>query len=162
MNTALIGLGANLGDPLGALRRARGQLGALGELTAASRLYRTEAVGGPPGQPPYLNAAAELKTDLAPHELMAALLDLERRAGRVRSERWGPRTLDLDLLAYDDLKLDMPGLSLPHPRLFERAFVLAPLGEVAPEWRHPVTGQSVREALARLDRSGVEVADLSW
>lgn len=162
MNTALIGLGANLGDPLATLRRARVQLGSLGELEGASRLYQTEPVGGPSGQPAYLNAAASLRTDLAPPELLAALLDVERRAGRVRAERWGPRTLDLDLLAYGGLTLDAPGLSVPHPRLFERAFVLVPLNEIAPDWRHPVTGQSVREALAKLGRLGVQATDLAW
>ena len=162
MNAALIALGANLGDPPATLRWARGQLGPLGEVTAASRLYRTAPVGGPPGQPDYLNAALALSTDLAPPDLLAGLLDVERRAGRVRAARWGPRALDLDLLAYGGLTLRAPGLELPHPRLLERAFVLAPLSEIAPDWRHPITGQSVREALWTLDRSGVQVAREAW
>lgn len=162
---ALIALGANLGDPRGALAFARRRLAGLGEVTAASRLYRTAPVGGPPGQPDYLNAALALRTDLGAAELLRALLDVEREAGRVRRERWGPRTLDLDLLGRGDLVLDTPDLVLPHPRLLERAFVLAPLAEVAPRWRHPVAGVTVEAALAALGpgaRAELEALTLDW
>ncbi len=127
-----------------------------------SGLYRTAPVGGPPGQPDYLNAALALHTDLAPQALLAALLDIEARAGRVRAERWGPRVLDLDLIAHGDLVLDAPGLTLPHPRAFERAFVLAPLADIAPDWRHPTLGRSVREALARLDQGDLPGPPEPW
>lgn len=156
---ALIALGANLGDPLSALRQARTVLADLGEVTATSWLYRTAAVGGPQGQPDYLNAALSLDTPLSPQALMLALLGAEALSGRVRLERWGPRVLDLDLIGYGDAVLNTPRLTLPHPRAFERPFVLAPLADVAPEWRHPATGETVQSALARLGGSGLQRLD---
>jgi len=131
----------------------------LGEVTATSWLYRTAAVGGPSGQPDYLNAALSLDTPLSPQALMLALLGAEALSGRVRLERWGPRVLDLDLIGYGATVLATPRLTLPHPRAFERPFVLAPLADVAPEWRHPATGETVQAALARLDRSGLQRLD---
>ena len=119
-------------------------------------------MGGPPGQPDYLNAALALDTDLSPSGLLADLLAVEARAGRVRAERWGPRVLDLDLIAHGDAVLDSPGLTLPHPRAFTRAFVLAPLAEVAPDWQDPRTGLGVQEALARLDAGGVTPLEGNW
>ncbi len=154
--TALIALGANLGDPRSTLRQARETLGDLGEVRATSWLYRTRAVGGPPGQPDYLNAAVALDTSLSPQALMLALLGTEALSGRVRLDRWGPRVLDLDLIGYGERVLDTPRLTLPHPRAFERAFVLAPLADVAPGWRHPLSGESVRQALDRLPLDGLE------
>jgi 2-amino-4-hydroxy-6-hydroxymethyldihydropteridine diphosphokinase len=154
--TALIALGANLGDPPTSLRRARETLADLGEITATSRLYRTAAVGGPPGQPDYLNAALSLRTPLGPQALMLALLGVEALSGRVRLERWGPRVLDLDLIGYGSAVLHTPRLTLPHPEAFGRAFVLAPLADVAPDWPNPVTGETVRQALARVGQEGLE------
>jgi len=143
-----VALGANLGDARGTLARARRWLGALPgtQLEAASRVHRTVAIGPP--QPDYLNAVVRLSTALAPRELLTALNALEAAAGRVRTLRWGPRTLDLDLLLYDDRVSDDPVLTLPHPRLHERTFVLAPLVELDPELRHPRLGRSFRELLA--------------
>ncbi len=156
--TALIALGANLGDPAAALRWAVSEIGQLGQLHAASRFYRTVPVGGPPNQPPYLNAAVELRTPLSPEALLDALLALEARYGRVRGERWAARVLDLDLIAYGSSVLKTPCLTLPHPRAWQRAFVLGPLADIAPEYRHPVTRQTVAQALQALDRGGIELA----
>ncbi len=159
---AFIALGANLGEPLVTLRRAKGDLAALGTLTGVSRLYRTAPVGGPPGQPEYLNAAVRLETDLAPADLLAALHAAEARAGRVRRERWEARSLDLDLILYGNRVQDTPGLTLPHPRAWERAFVLAPLADLGLELRHPVTRETVGAALARVGLGGVTLSELDW
>jgi 2-amino-4-hydroxy-6-hydroxymethyldihydropteridine diphosphokinase len=156
---ALIALGANLGDPLAALRQAKAVLSDLGTVTATSWLYRTRAVGGPAGQPDYLNAALSLQTPLSPQALMLALLGVEALSGRVRLERWGPRLLDLDLIGFGGLVLNTPRLTLPHPRAFERSFVLAPLTDVAPEWHNPHTGEQVQDALNRLGQDGLERLD---
>ncbi|HLX60572.1 MAG TPA: 2-amino-4-hydroxy-6-hydroxymethyldihydropteridine diphosphokinase [Planctomycetota bacterium] len=148
-HTAFIGLGANLGERGTTLRRALEMLNARDGIRVqkVSAFIETKAVGGPPGQPDYLNGAAQLSTNLSPRELLAALLDVERALGRDRSsqERNLPRTIDLDLLLYDDLVIDEPDLRVPHPRLHERAFVLIPLAEIAPEARHPVLGKSIGE-----------------
>lgn len=130
-------------------------LGALGEVAAVSGLYRSRPVGGPP-QPDYLNAALRLDTALGPEALLARLHALEAQAGRVRRERWGPRTLDLDLIGLGELVRATPTLTLPHPRAHERAFVLAPLAEVAPAWAWPLTGETVAAALARVGQAGLE------
>ena len=153
---ALIALGANLGDPRAALRQARDVLADVGGVQATSWLYRTAPVGGPPGQPEYLNAALSLLTPLSPQALLLALLGIEALSGRVRLERWGPRLLDLDLIGYGQQALHTPRLTLPHPEAFARAFVLAPLADVAPGWRHPVTGERVQDALRRADQDGLE------
>ncbi len=135
---AYVGLGANLGDRESALRRALDLLDAHEEIdvTAVSTIRETEPVGYL-DQPSFLNAAARLETKLAPRDVLAALLQVERELGRDRSGprpavRWGPRTIDLDLLLYGDLELDEEGLVVPHPRLHERRFVLEPLAELAP------------------------------
>lgn len=152
----MIALGANLGDPLETLRWAVRSAAALGSLRGVSRLYRTSPVGGPPGQPDYLNAALLLETTLSPDELLRALHDLEAQAGRRRRERWEARVLDLDLITYDTVISD-GGVQLPHPRAWERAFVLCPVADLNPEQTHPLTGESVRSALDRLSWSGVRV-----
>ncbi|MDZ7800342.1 MAG: 2-amino-4-hydroxy-6-hydroxymethyldihydropteridine diphosphokinase [Trueperaceae bacterium] len=158
-------MGANLGDPAVTLRRAAGELSAFGTVTRRSRLWRTDPVGGPPGQPDYLNAVIALRP-AAPYADVTTLLEafhgVEARHGRVRRERWAPRTLDLDLLAYGSLVRDAPDPVVPHPRMMTRAFVLVPLLEVDPEWRHPRTGVAAADALAALDRSGLRPADVSW
>ena len=153
---ALIALGANLGEPLAALRQAREVLADVGKVQATSWLYRTAPVGGPPGQPEYLNAALSLLTTLSPQALLLALLGIEALSGRVRLERWGPRLLDLDLIGYGQRALHTPRLTLPHPEVFARAFVLVPLADVAPGWRHPVTGERVQDSLRRADQGGLE------
>ncbi len=146
-----IAVGANLGDPERAVRAAIARLDALPgtRLVRASKLYRT-APWGVAEQPDFVNAVALVETTLSPHALLAQLMEEERRAGRVRRERWGPRVLDLDLLFHGDTRLDEPSLKLPHPGIAERAFVLEPLAEIAPEWRHPVSGRTAGEMLAAL------------
>lgn len=127
-----IGLGSNLGDRAAHIEAALAELDALAgvRVVARSRLHETEPVGGPPGQPKYLNAAAELRTDLTPQGLLGRMLEIERAHGRVRDVPAGPRTLDLDLLLFGFRSIRTPGLSVPHPRMWQRAFVLAPLSEI--------------------------------
>jgi 2-amino-4-hydroxy-6-hydroxymethyldihydropteridine diphosphokinase len=127
---AFLGLGSNLGDRWAALRRA---VDGLPDVVAVSRVYETEPVGGPEGQLPYLNLVVELSTELSPRELLEAARRAESDAGRVRSVRWGPRTLDVDVLVVGDLQVDDEDLIVPHPRMWDRAFVTVPLAELAPE-----------------------------
>lgn len=142
MSTAFVALGANLGDPAATLRAALGALANLPEsrVVRSSSLYRTAPVGITE-QPEFVNAVARLETSLAPETLLDQLLDIEQRFGRIRAERNGPRTLDLDLLLYDDQLLELPRLTLPHPRLHLRAFVLYPLAEIAPDLALPGRGK---------------------
>lgn len=150
--TAYIALGSNLGDRLASLHQALDALRRAGiEVARVSPVYETAPVGGPPGQGPYLNAVAELRTDRPPDDLLRLLLAVEQDQGRVRTERDGPRTLDLDLLFYDDLVRNDPHLILPHPRLHERLFVLRPLADIAPGLVHPVLKRSVAELLAGVE-----------
>jgi 2-amino-4-hydroxy-6-hydroxymethyldihydropteridine diphosphokinase len=145
--TAYLALGSNLGDRREYLNRA---LQALHERTGVvvrqvSSYCETAPVGGPPGQGDFLNAAAELQTELAPDDLLRVLLDIEQKLGRVRGVRHGPRTIDLDLLLYGELVLSGADLIVPHPRLHERLFVLQPLAEIAPNVIHPVLRKSISE-----------------
>jgi 2-amino-4-hydroxy-6-hydroxymethyldihydropteridine diphosphokinase len=128
---AFLGLGSNLGDRPANLQAAVDRLGEREGIRVArsSRVYETDPVGGPP-QPAYLNAVIEVETELDPRELLTGCLDVERDLGRVRSERWGPRTIDIDVLTFDRLTVDEPDLTVPHPRMHERGFVLAPLAEL--------------------------------
>ncbi len=128
----------------------------MSHLKRASSLYETPAWPDP-ADPPFVNAAAEIETDMSPEALLAALHAIEAGFGRRRSERNAPRTLDLDLLAYHDIVTaeDGEGPALPHPRLRDRAFVLAPLAEIAPSWRHPATGETAAALLAAADARGV-------
>jgi 2-amino-4-hydroxy-6-hydroxymethyldihydropteridine diphosphokinase len=152
---AYVGLGSNLGDRAAYLLLGLSALSRLPKthLLRLSPVYETDPVGPP--QPPYLNMVAELETELSPTGLLAEMLRIEKALGRERRERWGPRTLDLDLLLYGDLVLEEEGLSVPHPRFHERAFVLVPLLDLLPEGRHPLLGQSFAELLASLDASSV-------
>ena len=141
MSTAYVALGANLGDPAATVRAAFAALANLPESRVArsSSLYRTAPVGITE-QPEFVNAVAELETALAPEALLDQLLEIEQRFGRIRAERNGPRTLDLDLLLYDNQVVELPRLTLPHPRLHLRAFVLQPLAEIAPALAIPGRG----------------------
>ena len=147
---AAIALGANLGDCRATLEAALAALDASPgvRLLARSRWYRSAPVGPP--QPDYVNGCALLAVTLEPDALLERLLATERRFGRVRGERWGPRCLDLDLLLMGDRRLSTRRLTLPHPQLRERAFVLVPLAEIAPAWIDPVTGRNVAELAAAL------------
>ena len=145
MPRAYIGLGANLGDREATIRAA---LAALPDVVAVSELRETAPVGVV-DQPPFLNGAAALETELSARELLDALLEVERRLGRERRERWGARTIDLDLLLYADETIDEPGLTVPHPRLHERRFALEPLFDLDPELAIPGHGR-VSDLLAGL------------
>ena len=127
---AFLGLGSNLGDRWAYLREA---VAALPDVVAVSPVYETSPVGGPAGQGPYLNCVVELDTALGLRALLELAQRLEGTARRERAERWGPRTLDVDVLLVDDLTVDEPDLVVPHPRMWERRFVLAPLADLAPE-----------------------------
>ncbi len=155
MHLAYIGMGANLPSPAGVphatLAAAADDLAHLGRITARSSLYSTEPVGYT-AQPRFINAVVALETELAPGELLQALMAIERKFGRDRSAGIanGPRTLDLDILLVDQLTVHEPGLEIPHPRLTERAFVLIPLGEIAREAIDPRSGQTMSQLLLRL------------
>jgi 2-amino-4-hydroxy-6-hydroxymethyldihydropteridine diphosphokinase len=130
---AFIGLGSNLGDRRALLRQAVEGLGSGGDLTGVSPLYETEPVGGPEGQGPYLNLVVELSTSDTPRRLLERCRALEEAAGRVRTVRWGPRTLDADVLWVEGWLVDEEDLVVPHPRLWERRFVVQPLADLAPD-----------------------------
>lgn len=144
-----LALGANLGQrekniaaALNALQHTKGV-----SVEAVSSLYETDPVGGPPDQPRFMNAAAKLSTDLAPERLLAVLQQIEFSLGRRRGERWGPREIDLDILLYDNLVTSEDGLTIPHPLMHERRFVMEPLAEIAPKAMHPTLGLTAQEIL---------------
>lgn len=157
MAEALIALGGNVGDVRATFQKA---ISHICGMTQAALLARSSDYSTPPWgderQARFINACIAIDTSLDPHALLFTLHKIERKFGRDRANemRWGPRKLDLDLLAYDDVKIDQPGLTLPHPRLFERAFVLVPLAEIAPA--RVIAGQRVETALARLSTAGIE------
>lgn len=156
MPLAYIGLGTNLGDRRASLDRALALLDASPgvRVRRVASVYETAPVGYT-AQPRFLNTVAEVETDLAPAELLAVMQRIEAELGRVRTVRWGPRTSDLDLLLYDDLTLDDPALTVPHPRIAERAFVLVPLAELIPD--RILNGRPVRD-LARELKKGTDIA----
>jgi 2-amino-4-hydroxy-6-hydroxymethyldihydropteridine diphosphokinase len=157
MASALIALGGNVGDVRATFARA---IPALCKRTGARLIARSSDYSTPPWgeqhQPPFVNACIEIETLLDPQSLLQALHETEAEFGRdrLRELRWGPRTLDLDLIAYDDLTIDEPGLSVPHPRLFERAFVLVPLSEIAPDRR--IGGRTAAEGLKTVTTDRIE------
>jgi 2-amino-4-hydroxy-6-hydroxymethyldihydropteridine diphosphokinase len=155
MTKCAIALGSNLGDSVAILEGSLKILSQKPNITSIARSswYKTKPVGPP--QPDYFNGCALLEVKLTPEELLATLLDVEQKFGRVRRERWGPRTIDLDLLLYDDLILNTPQLQIPHPRMRERAFVLVPLVEIAPNWIDPVSKKAIVQLVKELDCTGI-------
>src|ERR1700755_251739 len=157
MANAVIALGGNVGDVRATFAKAITHICGMAQavLLARSSDYATPP-WGEENQPRFINACIEIETGLDPHALLFTLHKIEQKFGRDRSKetRWGPRSLDLDLIAYDDVRLDKPELKLPHPRLFERAFVLVPLAEIAPE--RMIAGQRIKDALAKLRTDGIE------
>lgn len=163
MTEAIIALGSNLHDPFAQLGAAKRAMAALGESVGGSSLYQTKPVGGPAGQADYLNAVLVMRPRCkTPYELLQALQEIEKAQGRQRKIRWDARTLDLDVLAWGDMVIFSERLTLPHPRMMQRAFVCAPLCEAAPHWRHPVSGVSACDALKLLGADGVKRLDGSW
>ena len=154
--TAFIGLGSNLGDRAANLASARHALRELGEVSAESPAYETAPWGVDREQPRYLNQVARLETALEPADLLRRLLEIETELGRERQRPGQARVIDLDLLLYGRRVIDEPGLTVPHPRMHLRAFVLAPLADIAPELMHPVLGKTVADLLAGLEVRGVE------
>jgi 2-amino-4-hydroxy-6-hydroxymethyldihydropteridine diphosphokinase len=150
-----LSLGGNLGDPAKAMGAALRILDedTSTEVVRVSSLYRTPP-WGKTDQPDFLNAAAEIETGLSPRELLDLCLEAERRLKRVRQERWGPRLVDIDILVFGDRRINEAGLDIPHPRMLERAFVLVPLAEIAPDFM--VEGVSLAEHLGNIDRAGIE------
>lgn len=157
MASVLIALGGNVGEVRTTFVRAIANICGMAQaaLVARSSDYLTPPWGDEQ-QEPFVNACIEIETGLDPHALLFVLHKIEKKFGRDRANerRWGPRTLDLDIIAYDDVRLGKPELTLPHPRLFERAFVLVPLAEIAPD--RPIAGQTPREALSKIPASGIE------
>jgi 2-amino-4-hydroxy-6-hydroxymethyldihydropteridine diphosphokinase len=160
MPRCLIALGSNLGERQELLRRALGLLErhCAIQLLSTSRWRETSPIGGSPGQEPFLNAAAALETSLAPESLLHVLLEVERQLGRNRRIRWGPRSIDLDLLLYDAVVRRGPDLTLPHPRMAWRRFVLEPAADVAPDMVHPTSGWTVGQLWAHLQTAKPYVA----
>ena len=162
MADVLIALGGNVGDVRTTFRKA---IANICGMTQAALLARSSDYTTPPWgeehQAPFTNACIEIETSLDPHALLFTLQKIEKKFGRDRANErhWGPRTLDLDMIAYDDIRLDKPELTLPHPHLFERAFVLVPLAEIVPD--RLISGRSVASALAQLSTRGIQrLADL--
>jgi 2-amino-4-hydroxy-6-hydroxymethyldihydropteridine diphosphokinase len=157
MANVIIALGGNVGDVRATFRKAVANICGM---TQAALVARSSDYATPPWgeekQDSFINACIEIETALDPHALLFTLHKIEKKFGRDRAKetRWGPRTLDLDLIAYDDVELDKPELTLPHPRLFERAFVLVPLAEIAPDRK--ISGKTVQAALAEVSTTGIE------
>jgi 2-amino-4-hydroxy-6-hydroxymethyldihydropteridine diphosphokinase len=166
MHKAVIGLGSNLDDRLAhlqkgitALAHSLSPLHHRTRVVAVSRTFQTAPIG--PDQPAYLNAVALVETTLSPSELLEGCQAIEAQQGRVRTQRWGPRTLDLDILDIADYRSSSPDLTVPHPASHERGFVLVPWADVAGDWIHPVTGHTITDMAAQVDQQaqGIEVRD---
>lgn len=158
MAEVLLSLGGNLGDPVATIEAALDRLAAEGAaVTARSRFFRTPPWGRT-DQPAFVNLCAGLRTDLDPRALLGAIHRIERGLGRTRDLKWGPRPIDIDILTYDDVVLDEPGLTIPHPHMTERAFVLVPLAEIAPG--RMVAGRSVADWAAVCDATGIVPIEL--
>jgi 2-amino-4-hydroxy-6-hydroxymethyldihydropteridine diphosphokinase len=152
VHVVTLGLGANLGDRLASLQRAVELLAGRGvRAVASSRVWETEPIGGPEGQPAYLNAVVRAETELDPAGVLTAANGVEAALGRSREIRWGPRTIDIDVLLYDDLRRDDPELTIPHPRLAERGFVVLPLLDIDPD---PVLPDGTRLLDLRIEPDG--------
>lgn len=157
MAKCAIALGSNLGDSLNTLESSLTVLNSTPgiNLLKVSRWYQTKPVGPP--QPDYLNGCATFNVEQKPEELLTLLQATELQFGRVRTEKWGARTLDLDILLYDDLIMETPNLIIPHPRMNERAFVLVPLAEIAADWQEPKTGKAIAKLAGTIDTHGVKI-----
>ena len=155
MTQTAIALGSNIGDRLGTIRQAVMLLEERSlRISASSDVFETPP-WGMENQPRFLNACVLAETDILPRALLELLLNIESDLGRIRRYKWGPREIDLDLLFYDDQVFNESGLVLPHPQMHRRAFVLVPLVQIAPDWRHPVLGKSIRELAGSLDACSI-------
>lgn len=155
MNRIYLGLGSNLGDRYTNLQRAVSELQKFLTITALSPVYSTEP-WGETEQPAFLNICVAAVGSLSPHDLLARIKKIEQELGRQPSRHWGPRLIDIDILFYDDLIISDKNLTIPHPHIAERAFVLAPLAIIIPNFHHPQSGLSVQEMLERVNTAGIE------
>lgn len=154
MATVYLSLGTNLGERLWNLQQAVQRLGQICTVTAVSPVYHTPP-WGVTNQPAFLNLCLQVSTNQTPFSFLTACKTIEQELGRYVTSRWGPRLIDIDLLSYDSLIQQTHNVTLPHPHLHERAFVLVPLADIAPHWRHPITGQTVQQMVADIDKTGI-------